>query len=627
MTSPDLTGLSAYLADLNRTFENLHTAKEDAFWTAYMGLQEDAEAARADLSAKEIVLNEWLQNPEQLQEAEHWLNAANDSPAAVAPEDRLVLEGWVRTFQAHAIGEPAARQLAAEITEAEGRLANARGSMSLGYTLNGTFIPASSVKLAALASTDPDPVVRKAAWEGLASIEPHVLSNGFIEVLKMRNRLGRMLGGEDYYDWKVRRTEGLSKAEIFTWLDELEAKTRDAGRSAVESLVATHGADQVTGWNIRYLMSGDLNRELDPYFPFAQSLERWGRSFAALGIQYRNATLVLDLVDRKGKYENGFMHGPVPAWRENGNWRPARIQFTANAIPGMVGVGLRATETLFHEGGHAAHFANIDMPSPCFAQEFAPTSVAMAETQSMFLDSLLGDADWRTRYARTAAGDSIPFELLERTIQETQPYAAWGIRAMLAVCYGEKALYELPEDQLTPEHIMRTLREVEQRLLFIDASPRPILAVPHLLAGESSAYYHGYVLAEMAVQQTRHFFLKRDGHLTDNPKIGPDLQRHYWQAGNSRTFGDFVASLTGEPLTAQYLAAKANATVDECLAEARARIARLESIPPYQGTIDLGGSITVRHGNETIASTAAMPFEEAATKFAGWIEAQAAVTV
>ena len=32
---------------------------------------------------------------------------------------------------------------------------------------------------------------------------------------------------------------------------------------------------------------------------------------------------------------------------------------------------------------------------------------------------------------------------------------------------------------------------------------RPLLAVPHILADESSAYYHAYVLAEMAVHQAR----------------------------------------------------------------------------------------------------------------------------
>src|SRR5690606_23691095 len=157
---------------------------------------------------------------------------------------------------------------------------------------------------------------------------------------------------------------------------------RDAALASLEALKRARGPDATGPWNLRYFMTGDISNELDPYFPFAQSFERWGRSFSALGIRYRGAELVLDLVDRKGKYENGFCHGPVPAWRRDGVFRPARVQFTANAIPGMTGSGKRAAETLFHEGGHAAHFANVDMPAPCFSQEFAPTSVAHAETQS-----------------------------------------------------------------------------------------------------------------------------------------------------------------------------------------------------------------------------------------------------
>ena len=58
---------------------------------------------------------------------------------------------------------------------------------------------------------------------------------------------------------------------------------------------------------------------------------------------------------------------------------------------------------------NTAHFANVDMPAPCFSQEFAPTSVAFAEVQSMFLDSILNDPDWQTRYATTKQGEPMPF--------------------------------------------------------------------------------------------------------------------------------------------------------------------------------------------------------------------------
>ena len=56
--------------------------------------------------------------------------------------------------------------------------------------------------------------------------------------------------------------------------------------------------------------AGDVERELDPYFPFEGAVDAWARCFAALGIQYRGATMRLDLCDRPGKYSNGFCHWP-----------------------------------------------------------------------------------------------------------------------------------------------------------------------------------------------------------------------------------------------------------------------------------------------------------------------------
>jgi hypothetical protein len=613
---------ASFVAELNQRYERLHTAKEDAFWTAYMGLAHDAAAARAAFDRQEIELKRFLQDPARLAEVRAQLADGGDAETVTA------LRGWEATFAAHVIETPQARALAEEIIAAEGALAGARGSMALGFTDPATrqFTPASSVRLAAMLLSEPDEPRRRAAWEGLRSIEPFVLEHGFVELVRMRNRLGRLLGGEDFYDATVRRVERLSKPQIFGWLDELELATRDAGRRSVEQLGAQRGAP-VTPWSVRYWSTGDATREQDPYFPFGPALLRWGRSMAALGVDYAGATVVVDLVDRKGKYENGFMHGPVPAWRQGGRRRPARIQFTANAVPGLVGSGRRATDTLFHEGGHAAHFANIDMPAPCFAQEFAPSSVAFAETQSMFMDSLVSDADWQARYATTRDGAPMGPELILRGIRARQPMAAWELRQRLSVCYAEKAIYEIPDAQLSPQRILDAIRDVERRLLFLqDGSPRPVLAVPHLLSGESSAYYHGYVLAEMAVQQTRAHFLARDGHLVDNPRIGPALREAYWKPGNSRGFAELVGALTGAPPSPRHLAQQVNRTAEEAAAQAQAALTRLSSVPERRGPVALNCTLRAAHGNETIAATqgtaAEGRFEECARQFEAWIAAQ-----
>lgn len=62
---------------------------------------------------------------------------------------------------------------------------------------------------------------------------------------------------------------------------------------------------------------------------------------------------------------------------------------------------------------------------------------------------------------------------------------------------------------------------------------RPLLSVPHILSDESSAYYHGYVLAEMSVHQTRTYFLSKYGHLTDNPEVGREITETYWKVGHA----------------------------------------------------------------------------------------------
>ncbi|KAH8049772.1 peptidase [Aureococcus anophagefferens] len=157
----------------------------------------------------------------------------------------------------------------------------------------------------------------------------------------------------------------------------------------------------------------------------------------------------LDLLDRKGKYSNGC-HWPQPAWRRSdGSWQPAVTHFTSLADPSAVGSGMTGLVTLMHEAGHAAHFANTDVRSPLFSQERAPTSVPYAELQSMFLDSLVGDAAWRGTYAKSRGGDVVPWALLEEDLTATHPYKVLALRSMLSVPYFEKALYEMADEDLT----------------------------------------------------------------------------------------------------------------------------------------------------------------------------------
>jgi Zn-dependent oligopeptidase len=329
----------------------------------------------------------------------------------------------------------------------------------------------------------------------------------------------------------------------------------------------------------------------------------------------------LDLLERPGKHQNGFCHGPVPSWfNEDGRWVPAAVNFTAEAKPDQTGSGLRAINTLFHEGGHAAHFANVVQNSPCFSQEYAPTSLAYAETQSMFCDSLLSDPDWLMRYAAMPDGRAIPPSLVLERIATSQPMHAFDARSIAVVPYFESALYQLSGDDLTPDAVLKLARATEMRVLGIE-SPRPLLAIPHLLNQESAASYQGYLLALMAVAQTRAHFLNEFGFLTDNPAIGPALSAHYWEPGNSVDHNSMLRSLTGDGFSARHLAEECNDSVEQACSRAeeamRAAGARRY---PETGVPTLDAHIRIVHGSELLADSA--DGEEAmCDRFEKWVRA------
>lgn len=529
-----------------------------------------------------------LSSYELVEKAESMLKSLPD----VAPADlRKCLEIIARTCKCYGIS-PDIKGIREATSKLESELEMKRNRMKLGrIKADGVFESLSSVGLRSILTTAKDEAARKSAYEGLRTIGPFVCENGFIEIVKLRNKLAKALGFVDYYDYKVTNAEGMSKEKLFEILDGLEEGTRPIMEASRKELEKRHGAAALDPWNTTFMLAGSVMEKLvslespgllaegfvetlgsysccvlqDPYFPFAKAPERYVQSYSKLGIKYEGATMNLDLLDRKNKYSNGFCHWPKVAWtKPDGSWQPSEANFTSLANPKAVGSGHRALVTLMHEGGHAAHFANVKQPSPLFGQERAPFSAALAEGQSMFLDALVDDAAWRAKYALDFEGKAVPFEIIEEEIKSTHPFAVRSLRAMISVPYFEKALYELPDEELTLERIQALADEIEKKIQG-GLGPRPLLSVPHIVSDEASCYYHAYVLAEMCVHQTRAFFMQRDGYIVDNPKVGPTMAEAYWKYGNLRPFADLVKDLTGKELSGDAWVAELSQSVDDLL--------------------------------------------------------------
>ncbi|MFM5844822.1 M3 family metallopeptidase [Aeromonas sanarellii] len=602
-----------YLNRLNADYLQVHRRKEDLFWSTYMGTSDD----QAGFTAAEQAYKAFCADPARLPVLREMLAQAEEA------ELRRGLGGWIAFFECNVIEDPQAAALMDELVAAEAELFARRKGLRLtlldeqGRQVPGS-LPAASTALAA----SSDEAVRQSALAMFHTLEQWVVGNGFLEVVALRNRFARAMGYRDYFDYKVHKNEQMSPAQLFAVLDDFIARTEERLHQSLAELKAAKGEEALLPHNLRYSVSGDVTRRLDPYVPFSRALQDWVESFRRLGIQYRGATLTLDLLTREGKYENGFCHGPVPSFWQEGEWVPAVVNFTSLANPAQVGSGWSGLNTLFHEGGHAAHFANVTGNAPCFSQEFPPTSMAYAETQSMFCDSLLDDADWLKRYARNAAGEPIPDDLIQAMIEARQPFRAFNERQIALVAYFERDLYAMAESERTPDAVLVLARRWERQILGVE-SPRPLLAIPHLLNQESACAYHGYLLALMAVEQTRAYFLKRDGYLTDNPRIGPDLAAHYWGPGNGMTHDETLRSLTGEGFSAIPLATVCNQTVAEAWQQAEACMAAARQRPPAGEGAPLNAHIRVVHGAELIADNRESEARMLAD-FEAWIRRQEA---
>lgn len=254
-------------------------------------------------------------------------------------------------------------------------------------------------------------------------------------------------------------------------------------------------------------------------------------------------------------------------------------------------------------------------------------SVAYAENQSMVLDSLMHDAAWLGRYAHDEQGNVIPWELVEKDMRATHPYAVLQLRGMLAVPYFEKALYELPESELTPANVLALAESVQ---LEIQGGPSalPLLAVPHILSDESSCYYHGYVLAEMSVMQTRQYFLDTYGSIVDNPKVGEDLAEAYWRPGNGAPFLELVEKLTGKPLSADAWVEELSQDLEEKIQSERKdydEAVKAGRRVPLED-VDLGMQVLVVDGDDVVCDSKDGGLGAVCNTFSSWVREKAMAT-
>lgn len=591
------------LKKLNSEYRKIHTRYEQLFWKSYMGDHSVNDAfAKAQMTREQFRTNETLSKQ------------VNVCLSGATGGDKMKLEQWALFFSKFQT-PTSVKETFKEIVALEKEILKKQSTRKEGYIDPKTksFVKASRAQMNSIISTHSDEKIRRACFVALEELAKNN-ANDLVTLIELKNKYARALGYSDFYAYKVMIEENMTKEELFSIFDTIFEKTKYAFDDIRTMEKTVPGIRKP--WNRAFLLSGNFTKETDKYFPFEEALMRWGQSFMNLGISYQGGTLQLDLLDREGKYENGFCHWPDLVYFDGKKRIPGSANFTCNVVYGQVGSSHRGYNTLFHEGGHAAHLLNTEETEACVNTEYPPASTAWDETQSMFLDTMLSSIEWSTRYAYSNEGEAYPFELYEREVRRLHPLAPLRMNGITSVMTFERALYE--EKDLTKEKVLSIAKRVFKKYTDSSAESYRLLSIPHIYSWESSCSYQGYGLAEIALFQWREYFYKKYGYIIDNPAVGKEMKA-VWKYGSAKTFPECVKLATGKKLSPDSYLKQVTMSAEAKIKQAKARIKRMETVKTKRKPVDLKATIRLVHGKKVIA-TNKKNFEDMARTYAKWLE-------
>ena len=403
--------------------------------------------------------------------------------------------------------------LTREQTEEIGRL-----EATLTADVDGERIPFRMLRPAI--GNEPDRTKRERIERARNELTEEHLNPLHATVAAARRQGARDLGAATYRDLYERFGFGLEN--LAEQCEEFLDATEDTYVRGFDRLLRARlgiALDDAVRWDLPRLFRAN---EWDPAFPAGEMLPALTGTLADLGIDLRAQTNIHIDVERRPKKSSRAFCAPIEI--------PARIMLVVQPIGGP-----EDWRALFHEAGHAEHYAHTSPDLPMEARRLGDNAVT--EGWAALLELLVNDPTWLNR--RLDVGRPHDFASEAATVH-----------LYVARRYAAKLLYELELheggelDELRARYVERLRDAIKIEVAHADFLPDV----------DAGFYAASYLRAWAFEARVRGFLREEFGNAWFARRAAGSLLRELWSEGQRLTADELLREAAGAEIELEAVA-------------------------------------------------------------------------
>ena len=483
---------------LDKKESRLEQLYADYWRLDYRSARGDKEASTLDAQKQ---IRELITEPGFLKE----LEAARFTTAILKRRQRLFLEEARYTA---IYTEPRLAKLVEEMSNAESEIVYPVGDKQLKRS-----------ELNNLIGHEPDREQRRLAYMARA-VNDARLGARIREGMVLRKELGAKLAGKPFVDFMLERKGVPERKRLLEIFAQLRRDTDAPYRELLERMKRELKVETVEPWDLEYYfatLSGSFEKEK---FPRERAWPRILEMAQSLGYDLRK--LPVEMVIAEINFGGGTY--PIVFGKE--------VKILVNRYE-----GIRFTDTLMHESGHALHYSFDAEPSFLLK---ANMSEPFDEGCGQIMALLLYRKPIAERFFGLTADEHARIE------ERYRLKSLLEARETVAETMFEYAAYEDPQQDLGALY-----NRIYGEVMGVEMHAAPVWAFnPFFSTGP--IYIQSYLVAEMFARQVHRDLERRFGTVWD-ARAGRYLRERYFSVGGRWSLDEILERGTGERLNPKYL--------------------------------------------------------------------------